>query len=131
MDDWPFSYFTKEEMACRCGCGGLPTHEFMLMLETIREEAGFEFHVTSGFRCSAHNQEVSTEKLSDGPHVRGEAVDLSVWGSKALRVIRLAIKHGMTGLGVMQKGPTEKRFLHIDCVSPGDSTIPRPAVWSY
>jgi len=30
--DWNYPYFTKKEMECSCGCGGLPRPEFMEML---------------------------------------------------------------------------------------------------
>ena len=36
---------------------------------------------------------------------------------------------GMTGIGVAQRGPIERRFIHLDDMSGEDH--PRPWVWSY
>lgn len=129
MAEW-YPYFSKKEMECRCGCGGLPSDRLMQILITIREEAGFPFVVNSGFRCPQHNSEVS-ETGRDGPHTLGLAVDLKVCGSAAVKILKLALKHGMTGVGVMQRGEKTKRFLHLDCIAPGEEEFSRPCIWSY
>jgi hypothetical protein len=51
-------------------------------------------------------------------------------GKLAYDVMQLAFKHGMTGIGVAQRGNHESRFIHIDDLSSEDSNI-RPWVWSY
>ena len=52
--------FSRSEMACRCGCGhDEMDQEFMRMLQSLRDEIG-PMPVTSGFRCDAHNNDVST-----------------------------------------------------------------------
>jgi len=38
--------------------------------------------------------------------------------------------HGFTGIGVAQRGPHNKRFIHIDNIVNSD-TSPRPTIWSY
>lgn len=97
-------------------------------LELMRTEAAFPFVVTSGFRCPEYNAKVSSTGL-DGPHTTGLAVDLAVRGSHAFLLTKLAIKHGMTGIGVSQKG--DGRFLHFDSIQPGDKKHLRPWIWSY
>jgi len=116
-------------MSCKCGCGGLPRADFMHRLISIREEAVYEMPISSGFRCPLYNKKVSTSGLN-GPHTLGLAADVRVFGYRALRLIELARKEGMTGFGVSQKGAFEQRFIHLDCVEASGS-FPRPTMWSY
>ena len=46
------------------------------------------------------------------------------------RLIRIAIEAGMTGIGISQRGPHEKRFIHLDDMD-NSGEHPRPWVWSY
>jgi len=107
-------------------CGGLPEHEMMLCLESMREEAGFPFLVSSGYRCPEHNQRVSNSGR-DGPHTTGLAVDIKVYGARALRMIELALKHEALGIGLHQKGPFSGRYIHLDWVTKR----PEKMIWSY
>lgn len=123
-------YFTRQEVQCKCGCACAdmdPT--FMARLDDLREALQRPLVLSSGFRCPQHNVKVSTTGLA-GPHTTGHAVDLAITGQTAFLVLRLAQHLGFTGLGVMQKGAVERRFLHLDDLSdvPGR---PRPFVWSY
>lgn len=65
-----------------------------------------------------------------GNHSAGRAVDVNVWGADALDLIVLALKFGFAGIGVDQKGPRNKRFVHLDNL-PNSETKPRPWVWTY
>ena len=38
-------------------------------------------------------------------------------------------KHGVSCVGLSQRGEHKRRFCHIDILSPDDA--PRPAVWTY
>lgn len=118
--------FSRHEFACQCGNCGLAEMrpELMEMLQAIRTEAGFSFPVTSGYRCPAHNQAVSSTG-ADGPHTTGLAVDIGVRGDQCFRVMELAFEAGFKGIGVNQKGGS--RFLHLDIITEGS----RPWVWSY
>jgi len=53
-----------------------------------------------------------------------------VGGHDAYRLMRLAIVHEFTGIGVSQRGMFERRFIHLDTMEDGDHH-PRPWVWSY
>jgi hypothetical protein len=64
-----------------------------------------------------------------GPHTKRKAVDLVISGADALRLYDIARKHGMSGIGLSQKGPHNKRFIHIDALTPAEG--PRPTVWTY
>lgn len=101
----------------------------MQKLVTVRELCGFPFTISSAYRCPDYNKLVSTTGL-DGPHTLGLAADVLVWGEKALQLISIAVNHGMTGIGIDQKGVRERRFVHVDCVHD-NVNIPRPALWTY
>lgn len=127
--EWPYKHFTKQEVMCKCGCGGLPQKKLLDTMESMREEEGVPYILTSVFRCAKHNSNVS-DTGSEGPHTTGLAFDRKVSGAAALKAIAIALKYGATGIGVKQKGLINERFLHIDFIPTG-SKIPRPAVWSY
>lgn len=130
-DTWQggYKHFSEEEMKCKCGCGGLPKHSFMVKLDELREGLGFPLIVSSGFRCPFYNLAVSATGLT-GPHTTGLAADIVIFGNRALKLIVAAVVMGMTGIGVKQKGSHSSRFIHLDCLA--DSLEhPRPWPWSY
>ena len=58
------------------------------------------------------------------------AVDVLVSGEDAHRLIKIAMGQGAKGIGVQQKGPHDKRYLHLDMWSKAPEGL-RPWVWSY
>jgi uncharacterized protein YcbK (DUF882 family) len=123
-------YFKPSEFACKCGCGGGIAEmnpDFLERLDYLREDFGAPLVLTSAFRCSKHNQSVSTTG-ANGPHTTGRAVDILIARRDALSLIPLAYNSGFTGIGVQQKGAV--RFIHLDDLPDGLSG-PRPTVWSY
>lgn len=126
-----YTYFTNKELACKCGVCGRGEADmspsFMAKLEAIREECGFPLPVTSGFRCQAHNAKVSGTGLH-GPHTTGHAVDIRIDRAQAHKFLGTALRYGMTGVGVSQKG--RARFIHVDDLTESDG-FPRPTIWSY
>lgn len=119
-------YFTLEEFTCRCGCGQADMNPvFLEWLDELRARAGFPLVVTSGYRCPAHNQAVSSTG-PNGPHTTGKAADLAVDRGRARILMRLAecMDPPVQGLGIQQKG--SGRFLHLDLLDR-----PEPTVWSY
>ncbi len=127
MTDWPYHYFTETEMACK-GTGECKMDAaFMLRLERLRMVFGKPLIVTSGYRSPTYNAKVSGTG-SDGPHTTGRAVDVSIRGADALKLIDLALECGFTGIGVKQAG--DGRFLHLDDL-PAAPGRPRPTIWSY
>lgn len=124
------SDFSWLELQCKCGCERADmSGEFMAQLQSIRDVVG-PMVVSSGFRCPLYNARVSRTG-SDGPHTSGRAADIRVRGGKAYRLIEVAQAHGMTGLGISQKGPHPQRFVHLDNLQNGETPAPRPWVWSY
>jgi len=121
-----FKYFTAAELKCsHCNKEGMNIN-FMKKIEALREELGFPFIVTSGYRCTKHPIEI--EKYTVGAHTTGRAIDVSVYGENAYKLLRGALKAGFTGIGVNQKG--DSRFIHIDDIEESPER-PRPWVWSY
>ena len=105
--------FTFEEMKCR-GTGLCDMDPvFMEKLQLIRDEFGQPMYPSSGFRHPDWNEKVSSTGRH-GPHTTGHAVDIVISGRDAIRLMAIAQKHGMTGIGVSQKGPHDKRFLHLE-----------------
>lgn len=129
MKDYP--HFPAYELTCPCGeCdGGEMDDGFMFIIVCMRKQAGFPFPVTSGYRCPAYNQKVSSTG-PDGPHTTGHALDLGLYGEQAQIVLGLAVQYGLTGIGLNQKGSYAERFIHLDDLEGGGDT-PRPWVWTY
>lgn len=123
-----WKYFTEKEMACtHCGECDMD-HDFMEMLDQLRELYGKPLPVSSGFRCPDHNIEKVKKKL--GAHTTGNACDLAVYGEEAYKILELAQQIGFTGIGVAQKGNVNARFIHLDNLTKKDD-FPRPWIWSY
>lgn len=101
-----YQYFTKKEVGCRCGCGGLPTDEFMGELHKLRVAYGKPMRITSGYRCPAYNKAVGGSPKSQ--HVEGRAVDIQTTGADNYALVSLAQELGFKGIGVA------KTFLHVD-----------------
>jgi len=122
-------HFPDHETTCHCGCGSnFMDSVFMARLEELRVTYDKPMIVTSGFRCPAHNVEESTTGRS-GPHCTGKAVDVKVSGKDSHKLVGIAFALGFTGVGISQRGPHKKRFIHLDTIEPGDG--PRPWIWSY
>ena len=95
--------------------------EFMRMLQALWDKIG-KMPVTSGFRCDAHNNDVSTVK--NGPHTLAKAADILISGERAMQLFEKARQIGFSGIGLNQKGKHHMRFIHLD-------TVDRRALWSY
>lgn len=118
-------HFSDKELRCKhCGDNRMEP-EFLKKLERIRLEVG-PMRLSSAYRCPEHNSNVSSTGAT-GPHTTGRAVDVLCSGAQAFLVMEVAFKHGMTGIGVKQKGPHGGRFIHLDDLD----TAQRPWVWGY
>ena len=122
--------FSVAELQCSC-CGLSDMDpDFMKILQNIRDEMKRPLKISSGVRCAKRNAEVSSTG-SNGPHVPRKngtaASDILIAGADALRLIDIARKHGVSGVGISQRGPHNKRFIHIDTITDH----PRPTMWSY
>jgi uncharacterized protein YcbK (DUF882 family) len=81
--------------------------EFMEALQALRDEFGKPMIITSGYRTRAHNTKIGGSPNSQ--HMLGAAADVAITSPyDRYEFIRLAIKHGFTGIGI---APT---FIHLD-----------------
>ena len=120
-------HFSHNELKCKCGCEGNEMDaDFLTRLECVREDYGIGMYASSSYRCPEHNDRVSSTGL-EGPHTTGHAIDIRVCSKDALKVLSFALAHGMTGIGVSQKGARGSRFIHLDDLTDGV----RPHIWSY
>ena len=127
MTDWRWPNFSTEELKCKhCGAHIL-VPEFMDRLQSLRKDYGKPMKISSAYRCSKHNADVSTTGLT-GPHTTGRAVDVICTNKDAYDLLHLALLHGFTGIGIKQSGAKNTRFLHLDDIP--DRMI-RPTVWNY
>ena len=130
MTDTPWTHFSHAELTCQCPCGQMEMDpDFMGRLEALRTAFGKPMRITSAYRCPSHNAQASSTGFT-GPHTTGLAVDVSVSGQDAHELLTLVLHHGFSGVGVSQRGPHNKRFIHIDAIDNGSGRI-RPTVWSY
>ena len=120
--------FSTSEMACSHCQKADMDEEFMRVLQSIRDEMQRPLKITSGFRCEKHNAKVSSTG-KNGPHTFGKAADILISGADAMRLFAVAQKHGVSGVGMSQRGDHSKRFVHLDILSPDEG--PRPTVWTY
>lgn len=112
-------YFTLEEFNCQETGENKMSTNFLIMLDMLREECGFPFHITSGYRSTSHSIEAS--KPTPGVHSRGIAADIKVLnGTQRYIIVEKAIELGFKGIGVA------KTFVHVDL---RDSDY--PVMWSY
>jgi len=118
------SYFSEDELRCKCGCGEYRfDDEALNQLNSIRRDFGRPITVTSGYRCGKHPIEAA--KATGGAHTEGKAVDLAVDRADALKLLKIALRHGVERVGVNQKG--SNRFIHLDW----STDLPSPTIWSY
>lgn len=72
--------FKASELACKCGKCGSTGREmdagFMVKLQTLRDLYERPIHISSGYRCSAHNLAVGG--AANSYHLKGRAVDILI-----------------------------------------------------
>ena len=108
----PWKNFTRDEFACKCGCGtNQIKDEIIDVLQKIRDQVG-PLSVSSGFRCANHPVERGKKQPGTGTHCRGVAADVAVSHQTAREVLEIALEMDIGGVGVHQRG--DGRFIHVD-----------------
>ncbi len=97
--DWPAKDFSRQEFACKCGCG-VDDIDLILVerLQLIRNALQEPIEIKSGCRCLYHNQVVGG--VPDSAHVcipklnrKGKAADINIPDSGfRYRFLRQAFK---------------------------------------
>lgn len=102
-----FRYFTRDEFACKCGCGKNEMPDWFIHdLDELRDACGFALSVTSGWRCEDHPKEAVKEK--PGQH-NIAAADLMAHNGFQLYVIQeKAFELRFYGIAA------GKGFVHVD-----------------
>lgn len=112
--------FSKAEFDCKHTNLNEMKHEFMSVLQAIRNEFG-PMRVTSGFRHATHP--IEARKMRPGEHTFGMCCDVACNnGADRYRLITIALKHGCTRIGIA------KTFVHIGLGAPG---LPNNVIWEY
>jgi uncharacterized protein YcbK (DUF882 family) len=118
MDKWKV---TIDEFECKCGCGqnGVDIN-FLRKLNQARDLADTPFIISSGYRCSKHNEEIGGVPTS--AHTKGLAADILCSGSRQ----RYFILKALLAVGFHRIGIGED-FIHVD----DDTTKDKQVVWTY
>ena len=111
-------YFSTSEFDCQHTGENRMEQDFLSKLDALREACGFPFVITSGYRSPDHPLEAGKE--IPGTHAQGIAADIKITNSaQRYTIIREALAHGFTGLGVAGD------FIHVDT----RGTV--PVIWTY
>ena len=111
-------YFKREEFNCTHTNKNEMDDAFLAKLDQLREECGFPFRITSGYRDATHPNEARKEK--PGTHNQGIAADIAVSnGFERMNIVHNALKLGFGGVGVA------KSFVHVD------TRTTTPVMWTY
>ena len=115
--------FKPEELECS-HCQTLMIHSgLMNLIQKARDNLG-PLSITSGYRCSDHNDKVSSTGPT-GPHTTGMAADISVKDSQHRKQLITYFANKVTGLGIA------KSFIHIDLLDSDHGFEMRPNCWVY
>ena len=117
-------YFTEKEFRCKHTGECDMDEEFMDTLLAIRIAYGKSMKVSSGYRSPKHPIEAA--KSRPGEHSMGRCCDIAVSGGDAIKLLRIALAHGMVRIGIQQKG--SGKFLHLGL---GGGHLAKPNIWSY
>jgi zinc D-Ala-D-Ala carboxypeptidase len=112
--------FPKSEFDCKHTGKNEMKHEFMVVLQAIRNEYG-PMTPTSGYRHPTHP--IEARKMRPGEHTFGMCCDIHCNnGADRFRLVTIALKHGCTRIGIA------KTFVHIGLGAPG---LPNNVIWEY
>ena len=93
--------------------------EFLARLDLLRENCGFPFRITSGWRDATHPAEARKAEPGTGTHCQGLAADIAVSnGFERMNIVHEAIKMGFS-IGVA------RTFVHVD------DRKTTPVMWTY
>ena len=118
-----FNPVTDPKLKCMCGNEGCDersvTQSVLNRVQRVRYDAGRPLTITSGGRCSNHEDEVSRATPAD--HQNCVAVDVAVSGGvERMEIVSLGIKYGATAIGVAST------FVHL-----GWRKDAQPVMWTY
>tara|TARA_E500000318_G_scaffold57917_1_gene53650 strand:+ start:292 stop:636 length:345 start_codon:yes stop_codon:yes gene_type:complete len=111
-------YFDIKEFDCSETGENQMDEQFLEMLDVLRENCGFPFVITSGYRSIEHS--IEQRKAKGGTHTQGIASDIKINDSKKrMIIVTEALRLGFTGIGIADT------FIHVDI---RETT---PVMWTY
>ena len=111
-------YFMLSEFDCRFTGKNEMDEHFLRLLDQCREECGFPFFITSGYRDKTHPKE--SAKTTTGKHTLGIAADIACSSAEhQYKILHKAFELGFTGIGIA------KTFIHLD------TRMTTPVIWTY
>lgn len=114
--------FMRAEFNCRHTGRNEMKHEFMEVLQRIRDDLGRPMQITSGYRHHTHPVE-ARKGHTTGEHTRGTCADIACADSRMrYELVTLALKHGVTRIGIA------KTFVHLGI---GGEGLPVRVIWEY
>jgi len=114
-----YKFFRLEEFNCTHTNRNEMDHEFLVKLDLLRENCGFPFRITSGWRDATHPAEARKAEPGTGTHCQGIAADIAVSnGFERMNIVHEAIKMGFS-IGVA------RTFVHVD------DRKTTPVMWTY
>lgn len=112
--------FKRAEFACQCGCGFDDIdYNLVTKLQQVRDEIGNPLKITSGCRCSEHNETEGGNPFSS--HVTGFAADISCTHSNKRMTLLAVLSKTFRRVGVASS------FIHVDI----DPTKDQDVLWTY
>ncbi len=111
-------YFDIKEFDCSETGENQMDKQFLEMLDVLRENCGFPFVITSGYRSIEHS--IEQRKAKGGTHTQGIASDIKINDSKKrMIIVTEALRLGFTGIGIADT------FIHVDIREK------TPVMWTY
>lgn len=111
-------YFSLEEFNCSHTGENKMVPEFLEAIDQLREDCGFSFVITSGYRSPKHP--IEARKTTPGTHAQGIACDIKVTtGDQRYTLVSKALEYGFKGIGIA------KDFIHVD------ARLTTPVIWTY
>ena len=103
------AHFSTDEFRCHCGCGmAIVQPSLIKALEEVRGLINMPLHITSGYRCPAHNKACGGATKSE--HMAGLAADVQCASLPALYMAAIHVP-AIKGIGIYLR---PGGWLHLD-----------------
>ena len=130
---WLFPNFTREEFACKCGCGyENPDYLLVSSLQRLRDEVQRPVRINSGCRCKSHN--IAVGGRPDTPGLPGtgsmnlqcKAADIRIDGMTSQQIIDILRRLYLDGeIYVGYVYAINGRSVHVDVRAPQSQVVRR------
>ena len=130
---WRFPNFTRDEFACKCGCGFDEIDPLIVTtLQRLRDEVQRPVIVNSGCRCAEHNLKVGGRPAvpsipgTGSRHLYGKAADIKIDGMTSIQIIDVIRRLYLDGeIYVGYVYAINGRSVHMDVRAPQSQVVRR------